>query len=81
MTLRNVRCLYRDADGFCEPARLLIEMISGKPHEAELGAPIERGGAEVVMGWGTLDGEVAVYDRQGVGQWLIPIAVADTLTA
>lgn len=56
-------------------------MISGKPHEAELGAPIERGGAEVVMGWGTLDGEVAVYDRQGVGQWLIPIAVADTLTA
>ena len=36
---------------------------------------------ETVGGWGKLDGEVTVYERRGVGQWLIPSAVAATLHA
>lgn len=79
--LRTVACLYRAADGFCEPTTLLVEMRDGKPYEAELGAPIMRTRTETVGGWGKLDGEVTVFERRGVGQWLIPSAVADTLAA
>lgn len=79
--LRNVACLYRDAYGFCQRATLLVEMREGRPYEAELGAPIMPTKTETIDGWGKLSGEVTVYERRGVGQWLIPSAVAATLQA
>ena len=69
--VHQIECLFQAADGTCERCQLIVVAGDDGFTEPHVG-PLTGAGKTTLAGWGDMDGEAVVLDRNGCGSYLIP---------